>query len=257
MNLLKPSAMSDVLNACSLGQWENANRLFDLDPQASIRFKDRHRWTILHEVSGRSAPFAFVHKLLSLGMDPNFQNLTFRSPLHYALQPGLPIATVMLLLQFGANPNLADKSGNTPVHWAVLENCSVEILHLLLAARGDLTKQDDFNVRLDLLNELLRFGPQTINLCDFEGHNPLNAALLLSSSHVMIQRLLEHGATLDQQRMRVARFHSDPLRFQQVQVAQLFLLLRAPATIKRLQHSSTALSLFPMELFALLRQLLF
>lgn len=138
--------MSDVLNACSLGRWEDASRLLDLDPGAGVRFRNRHRWTILHEVSGRSAPFAFVHKLLSLGMDPNFQNASFRSPLHYALQPGLPTATVLLLLQFGANPNLADKAGNTPVHWAVLENCSVEVLHLLLAARGDLSKQDDVSL---------------------------------------------------------------------------------------------------------------
>lgn len=112
----------------------------------------------------------------------------------------------------------------------------------------------EFNVRLDLLQELLRFGPQAINVRDLDGLNPLNAALLLSSSHATIQRLLEHGATLDQQRMRVARFHSDPSRFQQVQIAQLFLLLRAPATIKR---STSALGLFPVELFTMLRQLLF
>lgn len=260
--------MADVFLACSRSEWTRAEEIFASNPSKVIRYKDRQRWTVLHEACGRpDVPFSFVQSLLSNGMDPNFQNLVFRTALHYAIQPLTPLRTIALLLQHGANPNLADKEGKTAMHWISVENMSIAVLHLLVAARGDLAQRDDegktplhlaieLDVDYNLLRELVMFCPQAINLPDYVGCNALTTCLMKSSPPLWIKLLLEYGGKIDTQHMRVAKYHADAILCAQVERAQLFTLLASPATIKRLGLQSK-LHLFPLELLRVLQHFLF
>jgi ankyrin repeat protein len=90
-----------------------------------------------------------AEELLKQGADPNEQDISGRTPLHYAFWASegdwrCNVKVAELLLKHGADPNLRDKEGKTPLHYAA-RHCGYDAVALLLrhGAEADLEAFDE------------------------------------------------------------------------------------------------------------------
>ena len=99
--------------------------------------------------------------LLENGFNPNVQDKTLNTPLHYAMNEKTSSYIALKLLEKGANPNLANSKKQTALHLAVLKEDS-EIIKLLLQYGADM------------------------NIADFEGNTALHYVALFDSTNTEI-----------------------------------------------------------------------
>ncbi len=172
--------LNAILQARIEGTLDHMKAQLKAAPEILTWDSGHHTGTLLqYALSKRDAElFAF---LLDAGADPNHRNLAQgRGPLHTLAamrwngQDGLK-----LLIAAGADVNLSDNDGLTPLHIAVQQG-NVELINSLLAAGAD----------PDLKNKA--------------GGTPLtyaasheNFAVHLSRYDLIIQSLVQHGATIN------------------------------------------------------------
>jgi len=107
--------------------------------------------------AAESGDLAKVKRLVvDCGIDPNIQDDSGETPLHYAAGGGHP-DVVKLLLERGADPNVKDYNGRTPLHIAA-ENCHVHEVKVLL---------------VDVARVLLDYGADP-TIRDNKGRTPLD-----------------------------------------------------------------------------------
>ncbi|MFA6065693.1 MAG: ankyrin repeat domain-containing protein [Candidatus Babeliaceae bacterium] len=120
-----------------------------------------------------------VKTLLHKKTDPNIQNNSGNTPLHYnaLLLDGFTEIT-SVLLKHNANPDIQNKNGQTPLHYLSLHHCKtpeqIAVMEILLAAGAN------------------------PNLQDLNGLTSLHGAVYNNQTEV-VKALLNKGARLDMQ----------------------------------------------------------
>ena len=112
---------------------------------------------------------AFMRILLENGADPN-QNMSLRTPMHYAAAKSSNVEVLKTLYEFGGNVNLdptripKDNPPNTPLHYAARSNPNVEISQWLVAQGADFRAKNghgesplDYAIRYNTNPEVIKF----------------------------------------------------------------------------------------------------
>ncbi|PSN51181.1 hypothetical protein C0J52_06045 [Blattella germanica] len=153
-----------LVRAVKCGNDEMAMKL--IQHGANPNAQDRSGNSVLHYAVLNNLS-KFVRCVLKLGCNVNIPNAMGSTPLRYALRNHNENMAI-ILLEHGANPNTQDKSGNSVLHYAVM---------------GNLTR---------LVACLLKSGCKT-NIQNGIGWTPLRYAVLNRNEEIAIQ-LLENGA---------------------------------------------------------------
>jgi cytohesin len=149
-----------------------------------------------------------AEELLKQGADPNEQDISGRTPLHYAFwapEGGwrCRVEVAELLLKHGADPNARDKDGKTPLHYAVAHRHS-DAVKLLLEYGAEVDEELAEALRLTPLHlaasrgsveevERLLSRDGDPNARDVFGRTPLHYAAARNRKAVA-ELLLKHGA---------------------------------------------------------------
>ena len=146
---------------------ENLVRLL-LEHKAHVSIQDEDGYTPLHRVRNNEN---LCRLLLEHNADVNIQDSNGYTPLHQAVINGV-VNLIGLLLEHKADVNIQNKFGFTPLH---------------LSARFS---HKDCNKIIDLL---LRYGVQNIDIGDVEGRTPLQMAVRCSNAQA-VKKLVDLGA---------------------------------------------------------------
>ena len=136
--------------------------------------------------------------------DANIQNKDGYTSLHWCVREGNE-NLCRLLLEHNADANIQDNNGYTPLHRAVM-NGAVNLIGLLLEHKADVNIQHKFgftplhlsarfrhkdcNKIIDLL---LQYGVQNIDIRDVEGRTPLQMAVRCCNAQA-VKKLVDLGA---------------------------------------------------------------
>ena len=144
-------------------------RLF-LEHNAIVNVQDEKGNTPLHKYAMKGVE-NLVRLLLQHNADANIQNENGLTALHMAVIGGV-VNIIGLLLEHKADVNIQDRWGYTPLH---------------LSARFS---HKDFNKIIDLL---LQYGVQNIDIRDVEGRTPLQMAVRCGNAQA-VKKLVDLGA---------------------------------------------------------------
>ncbi len=106
-----------------------------IDAGFDVQYKNNAENGLLHQVIRKNMlpeekGIAYLHLLISSGMDVNDKNIVGETPLIAAVK-NRKTDYLEVLLQNGANPNEQDKQGNTPFYYAVAEQFNAEAFTVL------------------------------------------------------------------------------------------------------------------------------
>ena len=181
---------------------ENLVRLF-LEHNADVNMKGDQGYTPLH-LCAREGNENLCRLLLEHNADVNIQGKDGYTPLHWCVREGNE-NLCRLLLEHNADANIQDNNGYTPLHRAVM-NGAVNLIGLLLEHKADVNIQHKFgftplhlsarfrhkdcNKIIDLL---LQYGVQNIDIRDVEGRTPLQMAVRCGNAQA-VKKLVDLGA---------------------------------------------------------------
>lgn len=129
--------------------------------------------TLFYSVMGSDVRSTFL--CLCMGFDPNMEDRSWRTPLHYAALAGSTLLVELLLIH-GADPTLADGNGDTPADIARQNG------YLELAIRLNHSERELFN-RLDQYRADHR---HLVSKTDFDAGKQLHAMTDLEFSNICI-----------------------------------------------------------------------
>ena len=158
------------LHRCTIGGNENLCRLL-LEHNADVNIQDNAECTPLHWCA-REGNGNLCRLLLEKNADVNIQEKHGFTPLHWCAFTGYE-NLCRLLLEHNADVNIQGKDGSTPLH---------------LSAR----RKRDCSKIIDLL---VKYGVQNINIHDAEGLTPLQLAVRHGNSQA-VKKLVDLGADI-------------------------------------------------------------
>jgi ankyrin repeat protein len=120
--------IEDLLNACRIGDLSRVQ--FLLNSGIAITSKNERGWTPL-SVAAYNQQLKLVKMLLSIGADPNAQNINGTTVLMYAKTHAKDFVILDVLLEAKANLNATDKFGKTILDYAVSSGRATLIDYLL------------------------------------------------------------------------------------------------------------------------------
>ena len=145
--------------------------------------------TVLYWAANRGDSHTVV-QLLAMGADPNKQNKLGHTPLHIAVY--VDVKTSEILLDAKADPKIQDILGQSALH-CIGQN-SKSLIKRIVELGADIDKVNKYNVtalhyacleeRLDVMRELLACGAD-INVCDYQGHNPVFTVVWLNCHQIL------------------------------------------------------------------------
>ena len=188
---------------------ENLMRLF-LELKADVNIQDICGKTPLHESVGKG-DVNIVRLLLDHHVDVNIQDNRRETPLLRSFEIGNK-NLVRLLVEHNAIVNVQDKKGCTPLHQYVKEG-DENLVKLLLEHNADANIQDNngytalhqavtplhLSARFShkncnkIIDLLLQYGVQNIDIRDVEGRTPLQMAVRCGNAQA-VKKLVDHGA---------------------------------------------------------------
>ena len=174
-----------------------------LDHHVDVNIQDNRRETPLlrsFEIGNKN----LVRLLVEHNAIVNVQDKKGSTPLHQYVKEG-DENLVRLLLEHSPDANIQDNNGYTALHQAVI-NGLVNFIGLLLEHKADVNIQSKFgftplhlsalsshkacNTIMDLL---LQYGVQNIDIRDVEGRTPLQMAVRCGNAQA-VKKLVDHGA---------------------------------------------------------------
>ena len=172
-----------------------------LEQNAGVNIQDQSGYTPLH-LSIEEGNENLCSLLLKHNADVNIQDKSGYTPLHLSIKEGNE-NLCRLLLKHNADLNIQDESGNTPLHWCAF-NSDENLCRLLLKHNADVNIQDNGGctpLHLSALNSsyseiidlLVKYGVQNINIRDAEGLTPLQMAVRHGNAQA-VKRLVDLGA---------------------------------------------------------------
>ena len=183
---------------------ENLVRLF-LERNARVNTQDMCGYTPLHKAVVRRNE-NLVRLFLENNADVNIPNIDGYTPLHQLVFKN-DENRCRLLLEHKADVkiNVQDNNGYTPLHWAVM-NGAVNLIELLLQHKADVNIQHKFgftplhlSARFShkdcnkIIDLLLQYGVQNIDIRDVEGRTPLQMAVRCGNAQA-VKKLVDLGA---------------------------------------------------------------
>ena len=155
-----------------------------LEHTADVNLKDNLGYTPLHWCA-REGNENLCRLLLEQNADVNIQDAYGYTSLHLSAEKS-DENLCRLLLEHNADVNIQNDQGYTPLHWCAREG-NENLCRLLLEHKADVNIQDNLgytSLHLSSLNSdcskminlLVNYRPQSINICDAEGLTPLQMA---------------------------------------------------------------------------------
>ena len=167
------------LHRCALKANENICRLL-LEHNAAVNIQDTWGYTPLHDCALEDNE-NICRLLLEHKADVNIQDEDGYTPLHRCVRKGNE-NICRLLLTLSAEVNIQDRWGCTPLHDCAFEG-NENFCRLLLERNANVNIQDNFGYTplhnsdcSKIIDLLVMYGPQSVNICDAEGLTPLQMA---------------------------------------------------------------------------------
>ena len=158
-----------------------------LDHNADVNAQDEDGYTPLHWCASTGNE-NLCRLLLEHNADVNIQDNLGYTPLHWITRNG-DENICRLLLEHNADANIQDNNGYTPLHRAVMSG-AVNFIGLLLEHKADVNIQHIYgftplhlSARFshidchEIIDLLLQYGVQNIDIRDVEGRTPLQMAV--------------------------------------------------------------------------------
>ncbi|XP_046562908.1 putative ankyrin repeat protein RF_0381 [Haliotis rubra] len=202
----RTAAFAAVLSCMETGDDEPLSFLLERGLTVNQTDKDGHKYNLLfflfHNTFGVTLHARTLDNitrfLLGKGVDPNVQEATGKTVLHYAAEKQTGLLNT--LLQAGVDPNIKDKDGKTALHYIVEGRCSDNV-KLLLNAGSDPCLQDAMGKtalhcatergRTDIV-KLLLDTPIDLQVQDVRGKTALHYASKINTD--ILKLLLDEGA---------------------------------------------------------------